>query len=113
MQQRRALARAPRGGEEFLLRKVLLRRPLQLGNALIADSLDERCQDFGARAKPIELVGGDMKIFEIARLHIGLLQHLEGIAVIEIGRASCRESVCQYVYISVAAVSLTTQKQNV
>src|SRR3546814_18495794 len=71
MQQRRALARAPRGGEEFLLRKVLLRRPLQLGNALIADSLDERCQDFGARAKPIELVGGDMKIFEIARLHIG------------------------------------------
>src|SRR3546814_1933920 len=82
MQQRRALARAPRGGEEFLLRKVLLRRPLQLGNALIADSLDERCQDFGARAKPIELVGGDMKIFEIARLHIGLLQHLEGIDVL-------------------------------
>src|SRR3546814_15764572 len=29
--------------------------------------------------------------------------------VIEIGRASCRASGCQYVYISVAAVSLTKQ----
>src|SRR3546814_17034071 len=29
----------------------------------------------------------------------------------EIGRASCRERVCQYVYISVGAVSLTKKKQ--
>src|SRR3546814_13990492 len=33
----------------------------------------------------------------------------------EIGRASCRERVCQYVYISVVAVSLKkkTQKQHI
>src|SRR3546814_14332163 len=30
----------------------------------------------------------------------------------EIGRASCRERVCQYVYISVAAVSLKKKKYN-
>src|SRR3546814_15661034 len=30
----------------------------------------------------------------------------------EIGRASCRERVCQYVYISVVAVSLKQQKTN-
>src|SRR3546814_11323821 len=30
----------------------------------------------------------------------------------EIGRASCRERVCQYVSISVVAVSLKTQNQN-
>src|SRR3546814_18208440 len=29
----------------------------------------------------------------------------------EIGRASCRESVCQYVSISVVAVALTTKKR--
>src|SRR3546814_12171839 len=29
----------------------------------------------------------------------------------EIGRASCRERVCQYVYISVVAVSLKTKKR--
>src|SRR3546814_19687523 len=30
----------------------------------------------------------------------------------EIGRASCREGVCQYVYISVVAVSLTKTEKN-
>src|SRR3546814_7761011 len=32
------------------------------------------------------------------------------LARLEIGRAACRERVCQYVYISVVAVSLTKQK---
>src|SRR3546814_14490743 len=31
--------------------------------------------------------------------------------IIEIGRASCRERVCQYVYISVVAVSLKKKKR--
>src|SRR3546814_15857401 len=30
----------------------------------------------------------------------------DGVLIAEIGRASCRERVCQYVYISVVAVSL-------
>src|SRR3546814_1512630 len=33
-------------------------------------------------------------------------------ALEEIGRASCRERVCQYVYISVVAVSLKKKKSN-
>src|SRR3546814_12089642 len=33
------------------------------------------------------------------------------VGAVEIGRASCRESVCQYVYISVVAVSLKKTKQ--
>src|SRR3546814_16207734 len=32
--------------------------------------------------------------------------------IYEIGRASCRERVCQYVYISVVAVSLKKKKQS-
>src|SRR3546814_17488989 len=32
---------------------------------------------------------------------------------IEIGRASCRERVCQYVELSVVAVSLTTKKTKI
>src|SRR3546814_18790385 len=32
---------------------------------------------------------------------------------LEIGRASCRERVCQYVSISVVAVSLTTKKSQI
>src|SRR3546814_11423040 len=39
-------------------------------------------------------------------------QVLRSNAMSEIGRASCRERVCQYVSISVVAVSLTKQKYN-
>src|SRR3546814_13176152 len=38
-------------------------------------------------------------------------QRPPGAAVVEIGRASCRESVCQYVSISVVAVPLKKQKK--
>src|SRR3546814_20874670 len=31
----------------------------------------------------------------------------------EIGRASCRERVCQYVYVSVVAVSIKTKKHKI
>src|SRR3546814_13766879 len=33
-----------------------------------------------------------------------------GLEAVELGRASCRERVCQYVYISVGAVSLTKKR---
>src|SRR3546814_19403126 len=36
--------------------------------------------------------------------------HMAALDIEEIGRASCRERVCQYVYISVVAVSCNTNK---
>src|SRR3546814_10945480 len=38
---------------------------------------------------------------------------LFGAALVEIGRASCRERVCQYVYISVVAVSLKKKQKDI
>src|SRR3546814_19093558 len=35
----------------------------------------------------------------------------EAVEIVEIGRASCRERVCQYVYISVDAVSLNKKER--
>src|SRR3546814_13153269 len=45
----------------------------------------------------------------VAKVSRGLGEAMVGIN--EIGRASCRERVCQYVYISVVAVSLQKKKK--
>src|SRR3546814_20616496 len=42
------------------------------------------------------------------RCHVVFAMRLEG----EIGRASCRERVCQYVWISVVAVTLKKKQKN-
>src|SRR3546814_11575312 len=48
--------------------------------------------------------------FSLDILTLLALAIVVGILVDEIGRASCRERVCQYVYISVVAVSFKKKK---
>src|SRR3546814_18476069 len=60
------------------------------------DVADEACRRIGLEC--IAQAGGPL---EEHRIHA---------VVGQIGRASCRERVCQYVYISVVAVSLKTNK---
>src|SRR3546814_5566690 len=48
--------------------------------------------------------------FYLERLRLLLVPRLTAILILEIGRASCRDRVCQYVYISVVAVSLKKKK---
>src|SRR3546814_18961036 len=42
----------------------------------------------------------------------GLQRNMSTAEIVEIGRASCRERVCQYVWISVVAASLTKNNKN-
>src|SRR3546814_12186432 len=44
--------------------------------------------------------------------HLAKIFHQSDLALSEIGRASCRERVCQYVWISVVAVSLKKNINN-
>src|SRR3546814_16624771 len=48
---------------------------------------------------------------DIRRMLMTMKAFTEGSRALEIGRASCRERVCQYVEISVVAVSLKKQRQ--
>src|SRR3546814_17147981 len=67
----------------------------------------------GARAE-VAAGGADQhhlqrwRVAEVIQRGIEQAHHLAG----EIGRASCRERVCQYVYISVVAVSLKKKQTN-
>src|SRR3546814_14974102 len=64
----------------------------------------QRGDDFGALYRLAHGFGQYLHGF--AR-RVGGCQQYEGVVGLqEIGRASCRERVCQYVYISVVAVSL-------
>src|SRR3546814_15801643 len=49
----------------------------------------------------VELVDPEIDALRLPHQPVDLLQ-----ALLEIGRATCRERVCQYVYISVVAVTL-------
>src|SRR3546814_15721097 len=57
------------------------------------------------RHDPVDVLGG--KVRKVQRFDHYACELADG----EIGRASCRESVCQYVVISVVAVSLKKTKQ--
>src|SRR3546814_224511 len=67
--------------------------------------------DLTGEAVPNEATREQFDLF--SRYQVG--RHGDGEMALKIGRASCRERVCKYVYISVVAVSLqkknTTQKQ--
>src|SRR3546814_16723216 len=79
-----------------------------------------RVADLMHGAEALPLCGPDTVMSEailiMTAVHFGCVgivddsRRLIGILTDEIGRASCRERVCQYVYISVCAVSL--QKKN-
>src|SRR3546814_17123894 len=69
---------------------------LQVGQHVVADPDGERFDLHGCRPLFFSIVtasGGEQSM--------------------EIGRASCRERVCQYVWISVGAVSLKKKKQQI
>src|SRR3546814_14230571 len=73
--------------------------------------------DLAVRRHRIELGAGDMALFG-QRLIVILPDHppaargnRAGVDEGKIGRASCRERVCQYVLISVVAVSLKKYKK--
>src|SRR3546814_15857308 len=57
-------------------------------------------------AQQRQLVRNQRMVDEMYFAHILSCSASEDGAVAEIGRASCRERVCQYVYISVVAVTL-------
>src|SRR3546814_15686740 len=69
-------------------------------------------------AAVVQVGGGELISFHpvvLGVLPLGLvaaLRHQVHAADQEIGRASCRERVCQYVWISAVAVSLTTQNRS-
>src|SRR3546814_20589596 len=78
------------GGDDFPSGEMpLADRRAEIGDAVALEALDDRLQ----------------RLFRhvVAFLAERLLQD-------QIGRASCRERVCQYVEISVVAVSLNTKK---
>src|SRR3546814_16438599 len=84
----------------------------------IVDRVDIARHDLGKRANPRPLgwVAGYQQRIRINLVQIlddrqALAEHCVSIDEEEIGRASCRERVCQYVWISVGAVSLKKKKE--
>src|SRR3546814_12723621 len=75
---------------------------LALGVIEVRDTLDCQVVGLGGTGSPnaFTRVGID----QVGDLAAGVLDRLFGLP--ELGRASCRESVCQYVSLSVVAVSL-------
>src|SRR3546814_21193267 len=79
------------------------------------------CEGFGGvivRARRCDFGGGQMTGKPVAQGHAGELRRMDaGLDIIvfwrhgKSGRASCRDRVCQYVYISVVAVSLKKKKK--
>src|SRR3546814_11412106 len=67
------------------------------------------------RGKGHEPVDGHRRAQDVEQFHggdIGIQQVSVRIPMLEIGRASCRERVCQYVLIAVVAVSLNKNYYN-
>src|SRR3546814_16599282 len=78
---------------------------LFLNNPAVGTFKRHRAQDAGAIGASIQAdATGEFDNFFKDRMAVNNSH--------EIGRASCRERVCQYVYISVVAVSLKKKKNN-
>src|SRR3546814_11588567 len=67
--------------------------PIVSGNVSLYN--ESKATGGGSAILPTPAIGG-----------VGVIEDLSKAVGIEIGRASCRERVCQYVYVSVVAVSL-------
>src|SRR3546814_19422258 len=88
---------------------------LDRGLVVVHAGLEVVAGDFLQRQEAVAVCavldeGGFERGFEpgdAALVDVGLLLFLRRLHDIEIGRASCRERVCQYVYIAVGAVTLT------
>src|SRR3546814_21181602 len=76
---------------------------------ILAVGLEHREEALGLAFRLVleALLVGLGPLHHAQRLAAGARQDVVAIAVGPLGRASCREGVCQYVYISVVPVSLT------
>src|SRR3546814_2695959 len=76
------------------------------GLARLLDLVEKGLMEVEDAALRERMVSLKFRRDELAREISDLIRRLESSEPLEIGRASCRERVCQYVSISVVAVSL-------
>src|SRR3546814_13226579 len=84
-----------------------------MADALIEDAVRARIAQFGPEPLGMDIAVGIVEMRVAVRETANVVEtglEVDGIDAHEIGRASCRERVSQYVYISVVAVSLTKKK---